>query len=138
MARTTITCAFCGNEHQKESGQVNRNRKLGRESFCSIECASARRTQKIDSAGGTCTACEEADKPDGRCGETFTCGTCGKNLNSCRFRAQGMDGEPIECVHCYEERVLGPEWREAWRLRERKWTVRTDRRREKREKVAAS
>jgi len=58
----------------------------------------------------TCHACDE-----GRCAETFTCRVCGRELNTCRDLVGGFDHPGLECVHCFELRMFGPDWAPAWR-----------------------
>lgn len=52
-----------------------------------------------------CTACD-----DSRCGETFTCLTCGRELNACESKAKGLDGGHDECADCWEARCLPAGW----------------------------
>jgi hypothetical protein len=55
-----------------------------------------------------CTACE-----DTRCGKTFVCESCGRELNACEMRCGGIEGGPHPhdlCADCFEDLALPEGW----------------------------
>ena len=59
ILKITIECMECGSSAQKEAGEVNRSIRLGRNIFCSLECAgtNSNRAKKCPEIKVKCPVC---------------------------------------------------------------------------------
>jgi len=116
---TTKTCRRCHDDQPADTDHYYRDTDSpdGLTTICKT-CKRSRERERQHSRSlrraeqPVCHAC-----PSDRCDETFVCGNCGRELNVCATLVGGFgaaDRGELECVYCFERRVLGPVWVSAW------------------------